>query len=142
MEALNGSAFLPLLTVLGLLGLKISWFPIRVGETDVATNVGLWQLPLDLVSEEEAPLGVARYPSVLVMFPVVRKMQAQGRATSVTFAYVRDIWRGLKLSCATSTSTVMSGVMDQTIAWMVGLMNNLCVEILLVVYVSKTPLLV
>ena len=50
MEASNGSAFLPLLAVLELLGLKISWFPIRVGETDVATNVGLPQLALDLVS--------------------------------------------------------------------------------------------
>ena len=50
MEASNVLAFLPLLAVLGLLGLKISWFPIRVWETDVATNVGLWQLALDLVS--------------------------------------------------------------------------------------------
>ena len=38
--------------VLGLLGLKISWFPIRVGDIDVATDVGLWQLTLDLVLEE------------------------------------------------------------------------------------------
>ena len=60
MEASNGSAFLPLLAVLELLGLKISWFPIRVGETDVATNVGLSQLALDLALEEEAPIGVAR----------------------------------------------------------------------------------
>ena len=44
MEALNGSAFLPLLVVLGSLGLKISWFPIRIVETDLATNVGLWQI--------------------------------------------------------------------------------------------------
>ena len=52
MEASNGPAFLTLLEVLGLFGLKISRFPIRVEETDVATNVGLWQLALDLVSEE------------------------------------------------------------------------------------------
>ena len=50
MEALNGSAFLPLLVVLQLLGLKISWFPIRVGETEVPTKFGLPQLSLDLVS--------------------------------------------------------------------------------------------
>ena len=50
MEAPNSSAFLPLLAVLDLLGLKICWFPIHVGETDVATNVGLPQLTLDLVS--------------------------------------------------------------------------------------------
>ena len=49
-EASNGSAFLPLLAVLELLGLQICWFPIHVGETDVATNVGLPQLALDLVS--------------------------------------------------------------------------------------------
>ena len=50
MEASNVSAFLPLLTVLELIGLKISWFPIRVGETDVAMKLGLPQLALDLVS--------------------------------------------------------------------------------------------
>ena len=50
MEALNGSAFLPLLAVMELLGLKISWFPIRVGETVVTEKLGLPQLALDLVS--------------------------------------------------------------------------------------------
>ena len=50
MELSKGSAFLPLLAILKFLGLKISWFPIRVGETDVATNVGLPQLALDLIS--------------------------------------------------------------------------------------------
>ena len=100
MEVLNGLVFLPLLAVLGLFGLKISWFPIRVGETDVATNVGLWQLALDLVSEGEASLGVAWYPSLLITIPVVRKMRAQGRAASVTFVSGRDVWCGLKLSLA------------------------------------------
>ena len=50
MEASNGLAFLPLLAVLELLGLKISWYPIHVGETVVATKVGLPQLALDLFS--------------------------------------------------------------------------------------------
>ena len=49
MEASNSPAFLPLLTVLELLGLKISWFLIRVGETEVATKLGLPQLALDLI---------------------------------------------------------------------------------------------
>ena len=49
MEASNGLAFLPLLAVLEFLGLKIYWCPIRIGETDVATNIGLPQLNLDLV---------------------------------------------------------------------------------------------
>ena len=49
MEALNGSAFLPLLAVLELLRLKISWFPIHVGETEVTMKPGLPQLALDLV---------------------------------------------------------------------------------------------
>ena len=124
MEATNGLAFLPLLAVLGLLGLKISWFPIRVGDTDVSTNVGLWQLSLDLVSEEEASLGVARFLSVPNMFPVVWKMRAQGRATSVTLTCGRDVWHGLKLFCATFTSTVTNGVMGWTTAWMAELMNN------------------
>ena len=78
MEASNVLAFLPLLAVLELLGLKISLFQICVGETDVATNVGIPQLALDLVSEEEAPLGVARSFSIPISFPVVRKMLTQG----------------------------------------------------------------
>ena len=50
MEASNGSAFLPFLAVLELLGLKISRFPIRVGKTVVTTKVGIPQLALYLVS--------------------------------------------------------------------------------------------
>ena len=142
MEASNGLEFLPLLAVLGLLGLKISWFPIRIGETYVATNIGLWQLALDLVAEEEAYLGEARYLSVPITFPVVRKMCEQGRTVSMTFACVRDVWRGLELSSATSTSVVTSRIMGQTIAWLVGLMNKFCVEILLVVSVAEIPLAV
>ena len=82
----NVSVFLPLLAVLELFGLKISWFPIRVGETDVATNVGLPQLALDLVSEEEAPLGVAQSLFVPITFSVVQKR----RVPSYTFACGRD----------------------------------------------------
>ena len=114
MEVLNGLVFLPLLAVLGLFGLKISWFPIRVRETNVDTNVRLWQLALDLVSEGEASLGAEWSLSLLITIPVVRKMCAQGRATSVTFVSGRDVWCGLKLSCETSTSAVTSGVMGQT----------------------------
>ena len=50
MEASNGSAFLPLLAILESLGLKISWFLIRVEETDKYTNFGLPKLALDRVS--------------------------------------------------------------------------------------------
>ena len=50
MEASNGLAFLPLLAVLELLGLKISWFLIRVGETDVTAKLGVLKIALDLVS--------------------------------------------------------------------------------------------
>ena len=42
--------FLPLLAVLESLRLKISWFLIRVEETDKSTNFGLPKLALDLVS--------------------------------------------------------------------------------------------
>ena len=120
MEASNVLAFLPLLAVLELLGLKISLFQIRVGETDVATNVGIPQLALDLVSEEEASLGVAQSHSVPITFPLVQKMPVQGRAASVTFSCRRDVWHRLKLSCATFTSTVTSGIMGRTTAWMAG----------------------
>ena len=99
----------------------------------MATNVGPWQITLDLVLEEEASLGMAWSLSVLLMFPVVQKMSAQGRAVSLPFAYGRTVWRGLKLCCATSTSEVTRRVMGRTTAWMVGLMNNVCVGILLVV---------
>ena len=123
MESSNILAFLSLLAVLELLGLKISWFPIRVGETEVNTKLGFPQLALDLVSEEEASLAVAQSLPVPIMF-------------SVTFACGRDVWHRLKLSCMTFTLTAISGVMGQKTAWMARLMNNgynFCVEIPLVV---------
>ena len=61
------------------------------------------------------------------------EMCAQGRAAPVTFAYGRDVWRGIKLSCTNPTLTATSGVIGWTTAWMAGLMNNFCVEIPLVV---------
>ena len=67
MEASNGLASLTLLGVLGLLGLKIYWFPIRFGETDVAMNIGLWKLALDIILEEEVSLGVARSLKITVI---------------------------------------------------------------------------
>ena len=91
MEAPNGSAVLPLFAILGRIGLKTSWFPIHVGETDVATNVGIWKLTLDLVFEEEASLVVARSLSVPITFPVVRKMHAQICAASVPFTCRRTV---------------------------------------------------
>ena len=71
-------AFLPLLVILGWLELKISWFPIRVAETNVATNVGIWKIALDLVSEEEVSLGMAQSVFVPITFPVVRKCARKG----------------------------------------------------------------
>ena len=115
-----------------LLGLKISLFPIRAVETNVPTNVGLPQLALDLLSEEEASLGVARSLLVPITF-------------SVTITCGRDVWHGLKLSCANITPMVTSGVMGRTTAWMAWLMNNgynFCVEIPLVVSVAEIPLVV
>ena len=50
MEASNGSAFLPLLAILESLGLKISWFLIRVEEMNESTNFGLPKIALYLVS--------------------------------------------------------------------------------------------
>ena len=120
MEASNGSAFLSLLVVLELLGLKISLFPFRVGETDVATNIGLPQLALDFVLEEEVSLGMSRSLSVSINFSGIRKRLAP----SFTFAYGRDVWHRLKLSCTTFTSKVTSGEMGRTAAWMAWLMNN------------------
>ena len=142
MEASNGLTFLFLFAILGWLGLKIPWFPIYIGETDVATNVWLWQITLDLLSEEEASLGVARSLSVPITFAVVRKMCAQGRAASVTFACRRTVWCWLQFSCETSTLAVTRGVMGQKTAWMVGLMNNFCIGIILVVWVSEIMLVV
>ena len=96
MEALNGSAFLPLLAVLEFLGLKISLFPILVGYMDVATNVGLPKLALDLVLEKEASLGVAQSLFVPITLSVVQNR----RAPSFTFACKIDVWHRRKLFCA------------------------------------------
>ena len=107
----------------------------------MATNVELPQLVLDLISEEEASLGVARSLFVPITFSVVRKR----RVPSFAFACGRDVWHRLKLSCTNFTSTVTSGVMGRTTAWMAGMMHNgynFCVEILLVVSVAEILLVV
>ena len=52
----------------------------------MAKIIGLQQLALVLVSEEELFLGVARSLYVPITFPVVQKMLAQGCPVSVTFA--------------------------------------------------------
>ena len=108
----------------------------------MATNVGIWKLALDLVLEEEDSIGVARSLSVPITFPVVRKMRAQRRAASVTFACSRTVWSRLKFSCATSTKMLTSRIIDWTKAWMVGLINKFCVEIPLVTSVAEIPLIV
>ena len=59
MKASNGSAFLPFLTVLELLLLQISWFLIRVGETEVTAKLELPQLDLDLVLMHQATAWTA-----------------------------------------------------------------------------------
>ena len=141
MEASNGSAFLQLLAVLELLVLKISWFPIHVGETEVTTKLGLPQLALHLVLEDEASLGVAQSLFVPIMFQGVRK----SRALSFTFACGRDVWHGIKLSCGTFTSTVTSREIGRKTAWMAWLMDNgynFHVENPLVVSLSEVTLVV
>ena len=47
MEASDGSAFLPLFVILGWLGLITSWFPKRVGETELGLESGLGELNLE-----------------------------------------------------------------------------------------------
>ena len=107
----------------------------------MATNVGLPQLALDLVLGGEAYIGMAQSLSVPIMFPVVRK----SRAPSFTFACGRDFSHGIKLSCATFTLAVTSGVIGRTTALMAWLMNNgynFRVDIPLVVSVVEISLLV
>ena len=73
MRVSNGSALLSLLLILpGCLGLTISWSLNYAGETEIATNLGLRKLDLDLVSEKEASLSVVLSLSVPITFPVVR----------------------------------------------------------------------
>ena len=40
MGVLNSLTFLLLLAVLDLFGLKISWFPIHIGETEITPKIG------------------------------------------------------------------------------------------------------
>ena len=63
----------PFFTILpGYLGLTISWSLNCAGETEVTTKIGICKLNLELVSEEEASLGVAPSLSVTLTFPGVR----------------------------------------------------------------------
>ena len=73
MQASNGLAILSIFTILlGCLVLIIYWSLNCAGETEISTKFGFRKLDLDLVSEEEASLGVALSLSVPITFPVVR----------------------------------------------------------------------
>ena len=52
MGASNCSAFLPLFSILGWLGLITSCFLNRSGETEVLLKLGLWELNLEFVLAE------------------------------------------------------------------------------------------
>ena len=47
----NGSALLPLFTILGWLGLIASWFPKRTGGTELGLDTDLGELNLELSLE-------------------------------------------------------------------------------------------
>ena len=73
MRVSNGSALLYLFMILaGCLVSTMAWFMNYNGETEIATNVGLWKIDLDLISEEEMSLGVALSLSVPSTCPLVR----------------------------------------------------------------------
>ena len=119
MEASNGSEFLPLFAILGWLGLKISWLPVRVGKTELGLETGLGELNLDL-SSDLMLRGVALSLLVRLTFPgVSRKMCTQLRAVSVTLAFGRTVWRGLKMSCTPITSAGMSRLISPMITRMI-----------------------
>ena len=91
MEALNGSAFLPLFEILRWLGLKISWFPVRIGETELPMQLGTWELNLEF-SSELISHGVATPLLAYITFPESpRKMRAQLHAASVTLSFGRTV---------------------------------------------------
>ena len=143
MRASNGSALLSPFTVIpGCLGLTVSWSLNCTGETEITTKLGPWKLNLEFVSEEEASLGVAPSLSVPPNFPGVRQIRAQLYATLVTFACRRTFWRVLKLSGAPYKLTVVNGAIGLTTTWMLGLFNNFCVKIPLVMWVSEILLVV
>ena len=73
MRASNGSALLPLFTILlGCLGLTIYWSLNCAGKTEVTKKLGICKLNLEFVSEGKASLGVAPSLSGPLTFPGVR----------------------------------------------------------------------
>ena len=97
MEASNGSVFLPLLAILGWIGLTISWFLVQVGETELGLETGLGELNLEF-SPETMLHGVALSLIVWLTFPgAPRKMHAQLRTASVTLSFGSTVWRRLKM---------------------------------------------
>ena len=137
MEASNGSAFLPLFVILGWLGLTISWFPVRVGETELPMQIGPWGLNLEFSSElmfrDVALSLIVR----LIFLEVPRKMCAQLRTASVTLSLRSTVWCGLKMSCTPITLTVMGAIIGQMTTGMIFGKNrpndNFCANFPLVV---------
>ena len=143
MEESNGSALLYLFPILlGCLGMTIYRSMKCTGETEVTTKPGICKLNLEFISEGKASLGVALSLSVPLTFPGVQLIRAQLFATSVTFDCGRTVLHGIKLPRAPTTTAVMSGVIGPITTWMVGLINNVYVEIPLVVWVVGITLVV
>ena len=72
-------------------------------------------------------------------------MPAQLRAASVTLAFMRTVWHGLKISCMPITLTVIIGLIDPMTTGIIfgtnRLINIFCVKFPLLVWVAAFGLL-
>ena len=136
MLASNGSAFLPLFTILGWLGLITYWFPKRSGKMELGLDPRPGELNLEF-SSDFTNHGVEPSLPVRLNFPGVRKICAQLRAASVKLAFRSTVWCGLKISCTPTTSAVNSVLIGPMTTGMIfgtnRLIDNCCVNFPLLV---------
>ena len=86
MGALSGPAFLASVAVMDCLGLTISWFPVRVGESEVLLKLGIGGVNLAVAMAVLIYCGVEPSLPVQLTSLGVCKMCAPLRAASIHFS--------------------------------------------------------
>ena len=124
MEASSGSKFLASRRTMDRLGLTIYCVPVRVEESEVLMQFGLWRVNLAVATEVLTSCSMDPPLPVRLTYLGVRKMRAPLRAASVMIYFWSTVWRAPKVSWITGTSSVTSWSIRRIAPWMIFGMNR------------------
>ena len=94
----SGSAFFALVAMMNFLGLKISYVPICVGDTDAMLKIGHGGVNLAVTTSALTSFGVEPSLPVRLTLTGVRKMRAPLLDASVTLSFGNTVWGAPKVS--------------------------------------------